>query len=99
MVRMVLPLPHINAFYKDNAIVGTCPDPSSSPCDGSRSEANGTLHAERKQRVLFHYSRSCKTLQLYSQRVCTLHGGLFKSAELKCHNNYSQGFMGGGELE
>ena len=46
MVRMVLPLPHIIAFCKDNAIVGTCPDPSSSPCDGSRSETNGTLHAE-----------------------------------------------------
>ena len=66
MVRMVLPLPHIIAFCKDNAIVGMCPDPSSSPCDGSRSETNGTLHAERKQRVLFHYSRSCKIVQLYS---------------------------------
>ena len=76
MVRMVLPLPHIIAFCEDNEIVGMCPDPSSSSCDGSRSETNGTLHAERKQRVLFHYSRSCKILQLYPQRVCTLHGGL-----------------------
>ena len=52
MVRMVLPLPHIIALCKDNVIVGICPDPSSSPCDGSRSVTNGTLHAERKQRVL-----------------------------------------------